>query len=61
MGFGLRKRGRRLCTPTQLIHTHKLYHRQVYEMLATSPHGCTESILLSLVHTQNPAQFHTPG
>jgi DNA-directed RNA polymerase subunit RPC12/RpoP len=27
----LRERGRRLFTPTQLIRTHKLYHRQVYE------------------------------
>src|ERR1700682_5469351 len=27
----LRDRGRRLFTPTQLIRTHKLYHRQVYE------------------------------
>src|ERR1700688_2519651 len=27
----IRDRGRRLFTPTQLIRTHKLYHRQVYE------------------------------
>src|SRR3984893_9153106 len=27
----LRARGRRMYTPTQLIRTHKLYHRQVYE------------------------------
>ena len=27
----LRDRGRRLFTPTQVIRTHKLYHRQVYE------------------------------
>jgi DNA-directed RNA polymerase subunit RPC12/RpoP len=27
----LRDHGRRLFTPTQLIRTHKLYHRQVYE------------------------------
>src|ERR1700693_1506244 len=27
----LRDRGRRMFTPTQLIRTHKLYHRQVYE------------------------------
>jgi len=27
----LRERGRRLFNPTQLIRTHKLYHRQVYE------------------------------
>jgi transposase-like protein len=27
----LRDRGRRLFSPTQLIRTHKLYHRQVYE------------------------------
>ena len=27
----LRARGRRLFTPTQVIRTHKLYHRQVYE------------------------------
>jgi transposase-like protein len=27
----LRERGQRLFTPTQLIRTHKLYHRQVYE------------------------------
>jgi transposase-like protein len=27
----LRERGRRLFSPTQLIRTHKLYHRQVYE------------------------------
>jgi hypothetical protein len=27
----LRDRGRRLFTPTQIIRTHKLYHRQVYE------------------------------
>src|SRR5262249_42621064 len=27
----LRERGRRLFTPTQIIRTHKLYHRQVYE------------------------------
>jgi transposase-like protein len=27
----LRDRGRQLFTPTQLIRTHKLYHRQVYE------------------------------
>jgi hypothetical protein len=27
----IRDRGRRLFTPTQVIRTHKLYHRQVYE------------------------------
>src|ERR1700751_2415922 len=27
----LRDRGRQLFTPTQIIRTHKLYHRQVYE------------------------------
>jgi ATP-dependent exoDNAse (exonuclease V) beta subunit len=29
----LRERGRRLFTPTQLIRTQKLYHRQVYEFV----------------------------
>jgi transposase-like protein len=27
----LRDRGRRLFTPTQVVRTHKLYHRQIYE------------------------------
>jgi len=33
----LRDRGRRLFTPTQVIRTHKLYHRQVYEFAYQVP------------------------
>jgi hypothetical protein len=35
-GFSPSQTRAKLCTPTQLIHNHKLYHRQVYEMLSAA-------------------------